>query len=188
MTNETELYQETLSLYREQGLKFTMDELSTRLCISKKTLYEMVASKEALICKLITHYFDLVDQAQDRIHADRSLTSVERLRQLLCASPALEIRRYHLRELKVKYPAAFQLLDEKLTKGWERTFSVIDQAKAEGFINPDLDNLMFSKIYAKLIEELVTETDINSDLSFRHEQQQLVDILLFGICTPLERK
>ena len=186
MTNEIDLYQETLQLYREQGLKFTMDELSNRLCISKKTLYEMVASKEALICKLITHYFDLVDQAQDIIHADESLNSLERLRQLLCAAPALEIRRYHLRELKVKYPVAFQLLDEKLTKGWERTFSVIDQAKAEGFINPDLDNTMFSKIYARLIEELVTN-DISSDMDFRQEQQKLVDILLFGICPTQER-
>ena len=187
MTNETELIQETLNLYRQQGLKFTMDELSNRLCISKKTLYEMVASKEELICKLITHYFDLVNQTQDMIHANESLSSVERLRQLLCASPALEIRRYHLRELKARYPAAFHLLDEKLSKGWERTFSVIDQAKAEGFINPDLNNLMFSKIYARLIEELMTN-DINSDLDFRQEQRKLVDILLFGICTPLERK
>jgi len=186
MTNENELIQETLRLYREQGLKFTMDELSNRLCISKKTLYEMVASKEDLICKMVAHYFDLVDQVQDKIHADDSLTSVERLRQLLCASPALEIRRYHLRALKARYPRAFALLDEKLTKGWERTFSVINQAKAEGFITPDLDNAMFSKIYARLIEELVTN-DIDSDLDFRQEQQKLVDILLFGIYTPQER-
>jgi len=188
MTNQTELYQATLRLYQEQGLKFTMDELSRRLCISKKTLYEMVASKKDLICKLVEHYFDLVEQTQDRIHADESLSSVERLRQLLCASPALEIRRYQLRELKARYPDAFHLLDEKLTKGWERTFSVIDQAKSEGLINPDLDNHMFSRIYARLIEGLITDNDINSDVTFRQEQQQLVDMLLFGICTPQERK
>ena len=187
MTNDGELYRQVFQLYGEQGLKFTMDELSKRLCISKKTLYELVESKEDLICKVIEHYFDLVQQAQDAIHADQTLSSVARLRQLLCATPALEIRKYHLRELQARYPQAFQVLDEKLRLGWERTFSVMEQAKSEGRIDPELDNQLFSKIYAAAVEELVMENDIDSDLTFKQKQRQLVDMLLFGICTKPER-
>ena len=49
MTTEEKLFETTFALYQEQGVKFTMDELALRLGISKKTLYELVRSKEELV-------------------------------------------------------------------------------------------------------------------------------------------
>jgi AcrR family transcriptional regulator len=181
MTTETELYHEALELYWQQGLKFTMDELSERLLISKKTLYEMVRSKEELVTKVIEHYFELLAVEQDSIHCDASLSTVERLEALLCAIPSFQIKKYHFKELKATYPNAFAVLDEKLSRGWERTFSVIDKAKAEGTIR-DIDNELFSKVFAAAIEGFLTENYIDSEFSFRDKLKQLVSLLLFGIC------
>ena len=64
MTNEQQLYLETFALYQECGAKFTMDELANRLSISKKTLYELVRSKEDLVQKALLYYFDLVAAEQ----------------------------------------------------------------------------------------------------------------------------
>ena len=44
MTNQQELYEATLRLYWEQGLKFTMDDLSERLMISKRTVDNHVSN------------------------------------------------------------------------------------------------------------------------------------------------
>lgn len=181
MSNKPQLFTEAMTLYQERGMKFTMDELSTRLCISKKTLYEMVQSKEDLIVEVIHFYFDGVADLQNAIHADMSLSAVDKIKKLLCATPDFVIRKYHLHELKMNYPAAFKLLDDKLRLGWERTFSVFDQAKKENAIK-DIDNVLFSKIYAASIEEIIMENDFDSTVSFRQKQEQMVDILLFGIC------
>jgi AcrR family transcriptional regulator len=181
MTNEEKLYEATLRLYWEQGLKFTMDELSERLMISKKTLYELVRSKEELITRMIERYFELLAVEQDAIHGDASLSTVEKLKRLLNAIPAFPIRLYHLKELRTTYPAAYGVLNERLSKGWERTFSVIDQAKAEGAIGA-VDNDLFSKVFAAAIERFLEEDYIDSEYSFKEKLEQLVNILLFGIC------
>lgn len=169
-----------MTLYYEQGGKFTMDTLAARLGISKKTLYERVHSKEDLAVQLVEFYFAGVAELQNAIHADTSLPALEKLRRLLCATPETPMRKYHLQELKASFPAAYRVLDERLRLGWERTLSVLAQAKAEGSIR-DIDSTLFSRIYAASIEELLMENDITSDLTFRQKQAQLVEILLFGI-------
>lgn len=181
MTNENALFYETLKLYWEQGLKFTMDDLSERLMISKKTLYEMVRSKEELVTRMIERYFEMLAVEQDAIHSDTSISTVETLRRLLCAIPPFPIRQYHLKELRTTYPAAYAVLNEKLSRGWERTFSVIDRAKAEGAVG-EVDNELFSSVFAAAIERFLEENDIESEHSFKEKLEQLVGILLFGIC------
>jgi AcrR family transcriptional regulator len=182
MIDRPQLFTEAMALYWERGIKFTMDELATRLCISKKTLYEMVRSKEDLVVQVIEFYFDGVADLQRAIHSDTSLSAVEKLRRLLCATPDFPIRKYHLHELKMNFPSAYKVLDDKLRLGWDQTLSVVNQAKAEGTIK-EIDNHLFSKIYASAIEEIILENDIDSHLTFRQQQEQIVDMLLFGICS-----
>ena len=181
MITKNQLCIEAMNLYWESGIKFTMDELATRLCISKKTLYEMVRSKEELFIQVIEQYFEGVADLQNVIHLDTSLTSVEKIKKLLCATPDFPMRKYHLHELKMNYPAAYKMLDDKLRHGWERTISVIDQARSEGRVR-EIDTALFSKVYAAAIEEVIMGNDIDSTLSFRQKQEQVVDLLLFGIC------
>ncbi len=182
MATREQLYSETMNLYSAKGSRFTMDELASRLCISKKTLYEMVHSKEELAVQVIEYYFNEVDVLQTAIHEDHSLSTVEKLRRLLCATPDFPLRKYHLHDLKMNLPAAYEMLDNKLRFGWEKTASVIEQAKAEGAIR-NIDTQLFSKLYAAAIEEIIQRNDIPNDLVFKRKQEEIVDILLNGICT-----
>ena len=50
--------------FRENGVKFTMDSLASRLGISKRTLYETVPSKTALIEMVIDLTFADVKKQQ----------------------------------------------------------------------------------------------------------------------------
>jgi Transcriptional regulator len=175
-----QLFSEAMTLYFEKDARFTMDDLAARLGISKKTLYEAIRSKEELAVQMVEYYFAQVAALQDQIHADPALSPLEKLQKLLCATPDLPMRSYHLEELKRGFPAAYRVLDERMRRGWERTLSVLDQAKAAGAVRP-IDNALFSKIYATAIEDILMENDIHSDLTFKQKQQQIVEILLFGI-------
>jgi len=182
MITDPQIYEETMSLYWERGIKFTMDELAARLCISKKTLYTLTPSKEALTIQVIEYYFDKVAEIQDQIHADVSLNPLEKLKKLLCATPDFPLRRVQLHDLKMTFPIAFKVFNDKLRLGWERTFAVMNQAKQQGLIK-DIDNVFFSQMYAALIEEIINSDSPDDGLTYRQKQEQAVDLLLFGLCT-----
>ena len=186
MTSEQQLYLETFALYQECGAKFTMDELANRLSISKKTLYELVRSKEDLVQKALLYYFDLVAAEQDAIRTDAALNALQKLERLLCVVPRLPLRDYRMRELKKSFPDSYQLLNRWLETGWEKTFSVLDAAKAEGFVE-EIDNALFSKLYAYSMEGLMLERDNMSTADFIEIQRRAVAMLLGGVCTQAGR-
>ncbi len=187
MKNEDALYRELFVLYQEQGIKFTMDELALRLGVSKKTLYELVRSKEELVMRALDWYFDAVERQQAAIRADASVSALERVERLLCAVPEMPFRDYRIRELRRAFPEAYQRLTRWLETGWERTFAVMDAAKAEGSLE-NFDQELFSRLYAYAMEGLMLEREQLTTADFAALQRRAVRMLLGGICTPRGRE
>ena len=75
-----------MELFRRDGLRFTMQQAAAMMHISKKTIYAVYPSKEALL-------LDMVDDAFTRIHArkqrilDGPGTLAEKLRAVIIALP-----------------------------------------------------------------------------------------------------
>lgn len=75
-----------MELFRREGLRFTMQQAAAMMHISKKTIYAVYPSKEALL-------LDMVDDAFTRIHArkqrilDGPGTLAEKLRAVIIALP-----------------------------------------------------------------------------------------------------
>lgn len=75
-----------MELFRRDGLRFTMQQAAAMMHISKKTIYAVYPSKEALL-------LDMVDDAFTRIHArkqrilDGPGTMAEKLRAVIIALP-----------------------------------------------------------------------------------------------------
>ena len=96
-----------MELFRRDGLRFTMQQAAAMMHISKKTIYAVYPSKEALL-------LDMVDDAFTRIHArkqrilDGPGTLDEKLRAVIIALPeeytALDLQQMDL--LDEKYPGA----------------------------------------------------------------------------------
>ena len=187
MTNEKTLFDETYALYQERGIKFTMDELASRLCISKKTLYEIVRSKEELICRALVYYFDAVEREQATIRGDNSLNALQKVEGLLCVVPRMPFRDYRIRELRRVFPEAYLRLTAWLETGWEKTFAVMDEAVAEGALI-SFDHALFAKIYAYVVEGMMLEREARTTADFAEEQKRAVRMLLGGICSEEGRK
>ena len=49
MSLEIKIVNATINIFKEKGVKFTMDDLANNLGVSKRTLYENIDSKETLL-------------------------------------------------------------------------------------------------------------------------------------------
>ena len=187
MTTEEKLYEATFTLYQENGVKFTMDELAGRLAISKKTLYELVRSKEELIERAVASYFDAVEREQRAIREDETLTALQKTELLLCVVPQMPFRDYRIRELRRSFPQAFSQVTAWLETGWEKTFAIMDEAEAAGALVP-FDHALFAKVYAYVMEGMMLERESRTTADFAEEQRRAVRMLLGGICADAGRK
>ena len=60
MSIEIKIIKATIDIFKEKGVKFTMDDIATKLGVSKRTLYENVDSKECLLNLIVDTVFDSI--------------------------------------------------------------------------------------------------------------------------------
>ena len=96
---------QAMQLFRQQGLHFTMQQVAEPLHISKKTIYTVYPSKEALLLDMVDHAFADIHRCKQEILAG-SGTLQEKLRAVIIVMPdeyaALDLRQ--MKELDEKYP------------------------------------------------------------------------------------
>lgn len=96
---------QAMQLFRQQGLHFTMQQVAEPLHISKKTIYTVYPSKEALLLDMVDHAFAEIHRCKQEILAGGG-TLQEKLRAVIIAMPAeyaaLDLRQ--MKELDEKYP------------------------------------------------------------------------------------
>ena len=76
-----------LDLFRGQGIHFTMEDLAHHLGISKKTIYTVFRSKEELALAMADTLFDGIKESEAAVMSDQSLSTPEKIRQILGAMP-----------------------------------------------------------------------------------------------------
>ena len=77
----------TVEEFKQNGLKFTMNDLAKRLGISKKTIYTVFESKQAVLVAVADRYAADLNSMQEELEVDVSLNVVQKLEKLLCALP-----------------------------------------------------------------------------------------------------
>ena len=77
---------QAMQLFRQQGLHFTMQQVAEPLHISKKTIYTVYPSKEALLLDMVDHAFADIHRCKQEILAG-SGTLQEKLRAVIIAMP-----------------------------------------------------------------------------------------------------
>ena len=77
----------TVEEFKQNGLKFTMNDLAKRLGISKKTIYTVFESKQAVLVAVADRYAADLNSMQEELEANVSLNVVQKLEKLLCALP-----------------------------------------------------------------------------------------------------
>lgn len=174
---------QTIALCNSQGLDFTMSQLATQLGMSKKTLYLLFESKEALLLETVDFMFDAVKASEAQLLARQDLPLPEKVRRLVVILPdsykTLDWNR--LQGVEEKYPAVYCRIRQRLESGWEPTLELLRQGIAEGVLRP------FSPGLLRIIVEGAMEHFLSSDalqrenLAYVQALDGMMDLLMDGI-------
>ena len=177
------ILQGSLELFRDRGIQFTMDDLSKRLGISKKTIYTVFRSKEELALAACSRIFDRIKAEETAVMADDTLTTAEKIRAVLNVMPegyqSLDFTRLDV--LEERYPAVLREVTRRLETGWENTLALLEQGMAEGVIRPVRIPVIKAMYKASL--EHFFRRNLLSEAGIRYQDAlaEVVSILMDGI-------
>ena len=169
-----------MDLFRQEGLRFTMQQLAQRLHISKKTLYTRYASKEELL-------LDMIDDAFGAIHArkqailEENLPLEEKLRRVIIALPeeyaATNLCR--MEELEEKFPAAAERVRLHLETGWEPTLALLEETRQAGLLRDVPFDILRTMITGSI--EAFLRDDTLSAQEYANALETMIDIFREGV-------
>jgi AcrR family transcriptional regulator len=177
------IFFEGMEEFKEKGFKFTMDSLAKRIGISKRTLYENVSSKEALLELVIDKTFKDIKRQQNEIIHKEQLSTIEKLKNMLLIVPIysnnLDFRR--VEELKTTYPRLHKKVQDGLENDWDATTTLIQRAMDEGVIRK-IDIVVLRLLLVDVFEKLIDgERLIQNNISYERAIQETMSIIFHGI-------
>lgn len=171
-----------MALFQREGLRFTMQQAAEAIHISKKTIYTVYPSKEALL-------LDMVDDAFAHIHArkqsiiDGPGTLTDKLRAVIIALPeeyiALDLQQMAL--LDERYPAVAARVREHLETGWEPTLALLEQGMKQGVLRRVSLPILQRMISASIEVFLADRTLEQQGITYTQALDEMVAILWEGI-------
>lgn len=167
------------ALFRQEGLKFTMQEVADALHISKKTIYTVYISKEALLLDMVDDLFADIHRVK-REQMDAPGPIEDRIRTVIIALPeqyrTLDFRM--LSALDEKYPAAGQRVRKHLETNWEPTIALLEEGIAQGKIRP-VPIPVLRQMITSSIEGFLSGSQ--GETSYADTLDAMIDIIMNGI-------
>ncbi|WP_026518140.1 TetR/AcrR family transcriptional regulator [Butyrivibrio sp. MC2021] len=172
-----------INQFNKKGMKFTMDDISRELHISKKTIYKEFEDKNELFFATVDYGFSAIKNKEAEVLADDSLDLIEKISRLIVCLPDnyknIDFRRVY--QLKEKYPLVYQKVAHRIETDWEETDKLLLQAMEEGLIRKVPLNIIKLMIEGA-IERFLSSEDLNdTDLSYEDALNQMIDIMINGL-------
>lgn len=173
----------TIKAFNKKGLKFTMDDIAKTLRMSKKTIYTVFRDKESLFYAMVDYMFDCIKESERRIVEDASLSTLEKIHQVLGVMPESyrDVDFHQLYQLKDKYPAVYRQVERRLETGWEETIALLEQGMAEGCIRQVHIPLVKMMLESSLEQFFQRDILIQNKITYLEALDEVVGILMDGI-------
>lgn len=177
------ILQGTIEVFNEKGLKFTMDDIAKNRGISKKTIYKVFKDKEEMFLAVVDYMFDRIKEEEKKLAEDDSLSTIEKVKQILGVLPNgyIDIDFRQLYSVREKLPKIYQKIEERLESGWELTISMIEKGMAEGVIRPIRIPILKMMLEASLEQFFSRNILVENKITYRDALSEVVDILVEGI-------
>lgn len=158
---ERQLISKANELYKKFGIKsVSMDDISTQMAISKKTLYKFVKDKNELVYKVVNYEMKRRETIFKEIFS-KSLNAILELKEVNNAINELLLDYNYSMEydLQKYYPEIFtKVKEKKRQKMFDSIVKNLKKGKEEGFYRKDLNEKTLAKLHVFRIEN-ITETD-----------------------------
>ncbi|MBL7046151.1 MAG: TetR/AcrR family transcriptional regulator [Candidatus Marinimicrobia bacterium] len=150
---EKQILEQGFDSIMEEGLRgFTVEALSHRLRMSKKTIYKFFPTKEVLIKKIMQF---ITGRIAGRIQTIRSevqnpaIQFVKIMEFIVGFVGRVPLQR--MTELKVRYPALWSELEKFRLARRDDFYKVLNNAQQQGLVRSDLDMKVVATIYINLV-------------------------------------
>jgi AcrR family transcriptional regulator len=166
----------------ERGTKFTVDTVAQRLGISKKTLYQYVASKEELIQLIVdTALGDVHSQQTEILHSNK--TFVEKLTSVLTSQPHIfgPINDWIFDDIKNSCPSAWDDIEEFRRSRAQVIIDLLEEGKASGEIR-SINSQIAAQALRGALREMIDYGFLSSaNLTLKDAMSGCVDLLIHGM-------
>lgn len=175
-----------ISQFNSKGMKFTMDDISKELHISKKTIYKEFNDKDELFFATVDYGFSAIKEKEAEIVADDSLELLEKIEKLIVCLPDnyknIDFRRvYQLRE---KFPDVYKKIAERVESDWGETERLLEQAMNEGLIRK-MPISFIKLIIEGAIEKFLSSKELSSTgYSYEESLNEMINIVMNGLILP----
>ena len=172
-----------IQLCSSQGLDFTMSQLATRLGMSKKTLYVLFESKEALLLAAVDAMFDAVKADEAKILARQDLSLADKVRQLVIVLPDSykNLDWSRLQGVEEKYPAVYGRIRQRLESEWEPTLELLRQGMEQGELRPFQPGLLRAVVEGAMEHFLSSDALQREGIGYVQALDGMMDLLMEGI-------
>lgn len=165
-----------------RGLRFTMQDLATRMKVSKRSLYENFASKEELVGSLLDDI--LAEMArQEKAICESAYSPREKLQQLLTVHPyeAEMFNKNIYEDLRRMFPNQWQKVEASRLERQQR----IEQLLQEGIARGELRTVNVGLVGELIKDAFNSFTSYSfldrNGLTYKGAMQDLLEILYHGI-------
>ncbi len=176
-------------LFLSIGVKaITMDDLSSSLGMSKKTLYNYFPTKKVLIKETLTFFFDKIDEIVEEISLrnlnaiEKWMITVEEVSQVIHlddrGSCSLQIKKYFPQIFEEVQAQQWDIVQRNLHKN-------LSQGMLEELFREDFDMNLFSRFYYSCIM-CIEENNIFEGINLSHKElkKKFVEFQIRSIATP----
>lgn len=177
------ILESTIHVFKEKGLKFTMDDIARANGISKKTIYTVFADKEALFLAMVDYLFDGIKEEEQKLLDRKDLGTKEKLEKILSVMPETykDLDFTQLSVLRQKYPEIYRQVENRLENGWEGTITLLEQGIEEGVIRPVSIPIFKMMLEASLEQFFSRDILKQNGITYGDALQEVVSILMEGI-------
>jgi TetR/AcrR family transcriptional regulator, cholesterol catabolism regulator len=169
--------------------RFNMDELSRRLRMSKKTVYESFSSKDELFASALNRRAaKILKRSQEILDLDESAMTKLYLMSKHVVDEVSYIKPALIKEVETFFPDVFVVFGRFYQKIVNALISIIDQGEKSGEFRSDVNPVVLAYMVQGIVELSSNPYFlIESGLSLEDVYTAFMSILMEGIITPSSR-
>ena len=167
----SKIMQVAMREFRRCGVKAVkMDDIASRLSISKRTLYEIFSNKEELLLECVRMQEEAFDSHMAEFGSDSSRNSIDIILEF-----------YRFEELS-KYGHVMEFLNKKRIKRNANAKEFFTHGVSEGYFRKDVDFDIVSQIGAASMEHAM-KTKMYEKYGMKGLLHNILFLFLRGLCT-----
>ena len=179
-----EIVDSFIAEFNEFGPKLTLDRVSSRIHISKKTIYRFFRSKDEIYSYILKQAARDVAMGQQAVLEDSSLSPAEKVRRILTVETLWEskIDISKVAELTEEAPGIAKEILEAYHASWDAVRLALNEAKEKGVVRPEVNvDLVLTYLEASMKSLYSSKVLKEQHLSYTQAISALASLVVDGI-------